>query len=256
MTAYKCIYLSSMLGPKRLSIQVSLRKCKIKILSRNILKIFLIISPSDELYFMVRRLFKDPWVSPNSMSGNEVSSELVKLCTNKNVLEFGSGGSTLLIGKVSKRLISIESDQKFARKMRKLIETMGLNNTQLIYANIGPTKSFGQPIEFISFFFRRKYQHYTGDLHNSIIDDEQLANVVFVDGRFRVWCAIECIRSFTNDFTLVFDDYLSRPEYQSLSNVLGNPYQIIGDTAFFFVGAGSIKKEELLIFEVYKYDFR
>jgi hypothetical protein len=190
------------------------------------------------------------------MSGKELSTALVKLCANKIVLEFGSGGSTLLIGKVAKHLISIESDRKFARNFFNLIKTTGLNNTQIIYANIGPTKSFGQPIEFISFFFRRRYQRYTDVLYNNFIEGEQLPSVVFIDGRFRVWCAIECIRNLTNDFTIVFDDYLSRPEYHALGSVLGNPYQIIGDTAFFFIEAGCIKKEELLIFEGYKYDFR
>jgi hypothetical protein len=214
------------------------------------------ISPSNELYFMVRRLFKDPWMSTNSMTGNELSTSLVKLCTNKNVLEFGSGGSTMLIGKVAERLLSVESDRKFARYISNQIESLGLNNTKIIYANIGPVKSFGQPIEFLSFFFRRKYQRYTDVLHNNFIEDEQLASVVFIDGRFRVWCTIESIRSLKNDFTIVFDDYLSRPYYHALGSVLGNPYQIIGDTAFFLVGAGCKKKAELLKFEGYKYDFR
>ena len=251
-----CIYLWSIIGAFLLSIKASLRKTKIKILVRNIRKIFLMISPSDELYFMVRRLFKDPLISPNSMSGNELSTALVKLCTNKNVLEFGSGGSTLLIGKVAKRLISIESDRKFARNISNLIESVGLNNIQITYANIGPVKSFGQPIEFISFFFRRRYQRYTDVFYNNFIEDEQLASVVFIDGRFRVWCAIESICNLKNDFTIVFDDYLSRPYYHALGSVLGNPYQIIGDTAFFLVEADYKKKAELLKFEGYKYDFR
>jgi hypothetical protein len=190
------------------------------------------------------------------MSGNELSTALLELCVNKNVLEFGSGGSTLLIGKVAKRLISIESDRKFARNISKLIQSMGIDNTELIYANIGPVKSFGQPIEFISFFFRKKYSRYTDIFYNESIGIENLASVVFVDGRFRVWCVIESIRNLRNDFTIVCDDYLSRSEYHSLGYLLGNPYQIVGEAAFFLVKANSIKNTELVRFEEYRYDFR
>ena len=214
------------------------------------------VSPSDELYFIMRRLVKDLWIPPNSMSGNELGQALLELCTNKNVLEFGSGGSTLLIGKVAKRLISIESDRKFARNISNLSESMDLHNTEIIYANIGPVKSFGQPIEFFAFFYRKKYQCYTDIFYNNPIGNEQLANVVFIDGRFRVWCAIESIRNLRNDFLIIFDDYLSRSEYQSLRCVLGDPYRVVGDAAFFVVKADSIKNTELATFEEYRYDFR
>ena len=180
----------------------------------------------------------------------------MELCRNKNVLEFGSGGSTLLIGKVAKKLISIESDRKFARNLSKTICSMGLDTTEIIYANIGPVKSFGQPIEFLSVFFRRKYPHYTDIFKSEPIRIETLASIVFVDGRFRVWCVIESLRNIKNDFTIVFDDYLSRSEYHSLSCLLGDHYQAVGDAAFFFIKANSIKNIELVEFEKYRYDFR
>ena len=134
---------------------------------------------------------------------------------------------------VAQKLISIESDRKFAKNLSKTICSMGLDTTEIIYANIGPVKSFGQPIEFLTAFFRRKYPRYTDIFYSEPIRIETLASIVFVDGRFRVWCVIESIRNIRKIFTIVFDDYLSRSEYHSLGCLLGDPYQVVGDAAFF-----------------------
>jgi predicted O-methyltransferase YrrM len=66
------------------------------------------------------------------------------LKTNANVLECGSGLSTIIVGlivqKRSLRLISLEHNGTWGTKVKAVIEKLGLNN---VYVHVKPLKDYG-----------------------------------------------------------------------------------------------------------------
>jgi len=190
------------------------------------------------------------------MNGSDLNMKLHKECKNKIVLEFGSGGSTLFIASCAKKVVSIESDKKYSEVVNnKIIECNLQAKATVLYSNIGPTKSYGQPIEFLKPLFKFKYKNYIETYFRrdrGVLEPQ----VVFIDGRFRVWCAIECCKRIKHNFTIIFDDYFSRPEYHILEKLIGPALPFSGDTAMFRINMDKLNLEALCLYEKYEKDFR
>ena len=62
--------------------------------------------------------------------------------TEGNILETGSGISTLVLGMTGKKIYSLECDFAWYRKVRKLLDKFGLDNVNLVYAPIDPLTMF------------------------------------------------------------------------------------------------------------------
>jgi hypothetical protein len=170
------------------------------------------------------------------------------------VLEFGSGGSTLLLAEFAEQLISIESDKKFAAQLNKRLEDLNYSKASVIYANIGPTKSFGQPISCLAPIFKKKYMNYARIFDN--LDSQFNPDVVFVDGRFRVWCSIQACQKLDQNFILIVDDYFDRTEYHEIEKFLGPAKMFSENTAYFEVQPKSINKSIFDALEYYSLDYR
>lgn len=182
--------------------------------------------------------------------------KLLEECKKKIVLEFGSGGSTLLFASCAKKVVSIESDKKCSEIVNNEIIKLNLQaKAMVLYSNIGPTKSFGQPIEFLKPLYKFKYKNYIETYFRR--DREVLEpQVVFIDGRFRVWCAIECCKRIKHNFTIILDDYFSRPEYHILEKLIGPALPFSGDTAKFRINMDQLDLAALCLDEKYEKDFR
>jgi hypothetical protein len=96
------------------------------------------IDKNSELTFLKKSIQGKIEIPKESMSGDALSRRINELAFDKNVLEFGAGGSTFLFAAKCNTLISIESDFFYARKISRLLQSFG--NTRVIWANIGPTK--------------------------------------------------------------------------------------------------------------------
>ncbi len=168
------------------------------------------------------------------MSGSNLTRKLIELSRGKVVLEFGAGGSTITFSESAKFIYSIESDKVYVSQLKKLFKLREITNVQLEHVNIGPTKSLGYPIRFLNSVYRKKYPNYSTfpfwNLQN--LENEIL---VFVDGRFRVSCALQAAISLPLPFTLVFDDYLNRDEYHVIEKYIGRPSEIVNEAAIFEV---------------------
>ena len=230
-----------------------------KKLLRRISCLFRYIDPNSDLDFLMEKVFKRQnfgSLSSVSMSGEALSRKLAQTTKSKCVLEFGSGSSTFLFSLSAKRVISIESDKQFASYIEKAINLQGLSSkAQVLYANIGVTKSYGQPIKFLAPFFSHRYSRYTDIVFNNS-NFEFRPEIVFIDGRFRVWCALQSCLKIQNDFILIFDDFFSRTEYHVIESLLGPAQKYSGDTAKFEVYKGQVKSQDLERLKTYEKDFR
>ena len=219
------------------------------------------INKSGDLKFILSKILIPHWfmvggVESGSMNGSALSIKLLEECKSKIVLEFGSGGSTLLLAPSAKKIVSIESDKKFSKIMNNEIYKRNLQaKATVLYANIGPTKSYGQPIVFLKPLYKFKYKNYIETYFR--LDREVLEpQVVFIDGRFRIWCAVECCKRIKHNFTLIVDDYFNRPDYQIIEKLIGPALPFSGDTAMFRIDIGQRDLVALCFDENYENDFR
>jgi len=157
------------------------------------------------------------------------------------ILEYGSGGSTILAAEMpDKRISSVESDGAWIAKMRQwFLENPPVSAPLLHYGNIGPTRSWGYPATNASF---RRWPGYA----QSIWDHPEFSapDAVLIDGRFRLACLLTVAQRTQKPVTVLVDDYVDRPPYHEAEPLLGKPV-MIGRMARFDLSPGMIPIDRL-----------
>ena len=156
--------------------------------------------------------------APHFDSDETVEWFTSRLLQSKYYVEFGSGGSTFIAAQNGLRFVAVDSDRFFLQAVRNKIEAHGFldeSRQTFHYANIGLTKGWGRPIvdhprteaRLTSF---RAYSDFPAEV------GDEYPDLVLVDGRFRVACALKAVRALRgrSDWTLVIDDYTMRPDYK------------------------------------------
>lgn len=160
------------------------------------------------------------------------------------ILEYGSGGSTVKAAEMpGKTVFSVESDKAWAEDMRHWFAANPPaegSEVHVIWSDIGPTKEWGQPKDDGEW---RRWPRYP----LGIWRDEAFRqpDVVLVDGRFRVGCALATAFLTKAPLTLLFDDYADRSRYARVEDWLGPP-SMIGRMAVFHVEPTPISPDRLL----------
>ena len=123
-------------------------------------------------------------------------------------LEYGSGGSTILASRYVATLVSVESDQVFARAVEKAMPTTTAA-IHLLTPYIGVTGKWGMPI------FGRptesriaRWKRYPQAPWKLL--DNRPPDTILIDGRMRVACALESLLHVDSDTRLLVDDYVGR----------------------------------------------
>ena len=228
-----------------------------KTIRKLIRKLLGVIDPKGDFIFLISRIIGRIKIPNDSMNGDALSLYLQETSLGKKVLEFGSGGSTLIFAQTSSKIVSVESDRYFCKIITKSLRTNGLaHKASVFWVNIGPTKSFGEPWKIMNYLKRYRYQNYSSEVFKSI-PEVNSSDIVFVDGRFRVACAMKAVINIKNDFTLIVDDYFDRPEYSVIDTVLGPPRTSILNTAVFCVQLENVSPELVQrTYTDYKNDYR
>lgn len=129
-------------------------------------------------------------------------------------LEFGTGGSTLLALECPpSRIVSVDSNHDWIHRIRGhsgVREAEVEGRLILHHAEIGATGDWGLPIEPGRMPDWPRY--YSTVWSRSPVDYD----VVLVDGRFRVACALMTALCIPHDFTLLIHDYETRPYYRTV----------------------------------------
>jgi hypothetical protein len=140
----------------------------------------------------------------------------LRRCTS--YLEFGSGGSTLLADRLGVRTVTIESDRFYARTVASALTG---DTVTIVPVDVGITAEWGWPV------FKRPTDSRIGRWRRYVSSgfDRTSPDLVLVDGRFRVACALETARR-TDGAVLIVDDYLGRQGYRTLERYLGAPERV------------------------------
>ncbi|MFN3282295.1 MAG: hypothetical protein ACK40I_11610 [Tabrizicola sp.] len=152
------------------------------------------------------------------------------------ILEYGSGGSTVLAAELGARVFSVESDRNWAARLAEHVAPIS-DRVQVHWADIGPTGPWGVP----------KPPHEHQKFHRyalSVWDrpDFVQPDLVLIDGRFRCACLVAVMLRTTRPVTVLFDDYARRRYYHGVER-LARLEELVGRMARFTVTPGAIPPE-------------
>lgn len=171
---------------------------------------------------------------------------------SKSYLEFGCGGSTFnMLYLTEANVISIESDLNFAKQLLNNLRIFG-NRLNIFHVNIGATKEWGVPIDDSN---KASFPLYSSAVFNAISSGEGgEIDTIFVDGRFRVACALQSIKNYP-DSKIIIHDFFDRLEaYGCLLEFLECIDRV--DTLGVFLVKDYKRAKLEKYYEKYKYDFR
>lgn len=149
-----------------------------------------------------------------------------KYANNRNVkyyFEFGSGGSTYYMTNLDhvERIYCVESDITWVNKLKgRLGDNVKKVEFMAIPMKVQPN-NWGYPDPNGD---RSVWPEYSNAIDK--IDATSL-NLILIDGRFRVACALKVYQAISDDCLVIFDDFLDRPHYHDILKY----YEIIESTA-------------------------
>ena len=144
------------------------------------------------------------------------------------VLEYGSGGSTLMAAEAGAEVWSVESDAAWAAMMQGwFAQNPAKGRAHVLHADIGPTRDWGHPADDSRL---RHWPDYALKVWEA--PGFRHPDVVLVDGRFRLACFLTAAYRITRPVTLFFDDYAPRAAYHKAATLCA-PTQMIGRMARF-----------------------
>lgn len=144
------------------------------------------------------------------------------------ILEYGSGGSTVLAADMGAQVWSVESDPAWHARMEAWFRAHPAKGAvHMTLADIGPTRDWGHPADDSVIRSWPDYALKVWDLPGFRHPD-----VVLVDGRFRLACFLTVAYRITRPVTLFFDDYAPRAAYHKAA-ALQPPAEMIGRMARF-----------------------
>jgi hypothetical protein len=149
------------------------------------------------------------------------------------ILEYGSGGSTVLAAQLGKAVFSVESDRDWADRMAHHVATLS-DKAHVHWADVGPTGPWGVPMKPRDF---RKFHGYALSVWDR--PDFVEPDLVLIDGRFRAACLVAVMLRATKPVTVLFDDYLKRRYYHGVER-LARKEEMVGRMARFTVTPGAI----------------
>ncbi|CUH62796.1 hypothetical protein TG4357_00307 [Thalassovita gelatinovora] len=158
------------------------------------------------------------------------------------ILEYGSGGSTVIAAELGKTVWSVESDADWAQMMRDYFAAHPpMGDVHIVHSDIGPTKEWGHPVDDSEW---KKFPRYPLQIWDN--PGFEHPDVVLVDGRFRVGCALATAFRITRPVTLYFDDYKRRERFHVVEEFLGQPEDMIGRMARFEITPTPVPRKKLL----------
>ncbi len=153
-----------------------------------------------------------------------------------SILEYGSGGSTLLAAGLGKHCISVESDLDWKTSIVGQIEKIETRNrnSRVQWVDIGKTKEWGFPVNNRMF---RNYWRYPMSVWTE--NDSLAPDCVLIDGRMRKACLLTVLAMTKRPVRILFDDYYVRRRYHDVESLV-RPSERIKRMAVFDVEPGVV----------------
>lgn len=157
---------------------------------------------------------------PHFDSPESITWFLEQLAGAKRYLEYGSGASTYQAARLGVDFIVVDTDPYFLDSVRAKIHAAGLGRAGQVfrYANIGWTGTWGRPLGRVTEARRELFRRASDPPPECF--DGLLPDVVLIDGRFRVACALKVLNMLgaQTGWTVVVDDYTDRPQYRGIED--------------------------------------
>jgi hypothetical protein len=125
-------------------------------------------------------------------------------------LEYGSGGSTLLALTMVPVVISVENDRAFYRAVVNKGRLLAKGQYLPVFVNIGRTSLWGEPVLQRQTALRKWLWRRYAIAPWRVINRKRLCpDLIFIDGRFRVACALESLLRLPPESAcrIFFDDF-------------------------------------------------
>lgn len=183
-------------------------------------------------------------ICTSTPDSNKFLSEILN--QTNNYLEFGSGGSTIAAYNSIKGYgYSVESDRDWYEKMSNNIES---SKIKMIYVDLESSKNnWGYPGPTCSPEKMEKYS-----IINNLVDLGSI-DVILIDGRFRVSCALQIFKYIKSQTQVIVDDYRDRNHYHIIEKYYDIVHRV-GTMVVFRKKKNSIIPHDILT--TYLYDPR
>ncbi len=161
------------------------------------------------------------------------------------IVEYGAGGSTLLAAQAPGRtVITVDSDRAHLDRMRARAGAEGVRGRIVpLHADLGPVEDWGHPRDRSRWPGFPRYALAPWDHARKM---GLWPDLVLIDGRFRLACFLASCVSTLGPLRIVVDDFVGRPNYAAMREVI-EPVQIIDERmAIFEVGPGCVRPDFLL----------
>ena len=125
--------------------------------------------------------------------------------------EYGVGDSTRwVLENTNSKIISVDTDKNW-------INTIDVSNNssrvKLNWVNLGDLENWGRPK---SYQYRDQFINYISNVWSF----NKKADVILIDGRFRVACFLYSLINGQNNSLIIFDDYNNRPYYHVIEEIV------------------------------------
>jgi hypothetical protein len=168
---------------------------------------------------------------PYHWAPQAVGALTAALKTSSCYLEYGIGGSTVLAADVAvPSLLGVESDRSWMALVQLALDRKSYHGAQLHYVDIGPTGAWGHPVSDSGW---RNYHRYPLGIW-AALTQETKPDLVLIDGRFRVACALATLMFADAGTKVLFDDYASRQAYHVVEEFV-QPIALHGEMMEFVV---------------------
>ncbi|PKQ11196.1 MAG: hypothetical protein CVT70_15705 [Alphaproteobacteria bacterium HGW-Alphaproteobacteria-1] len=159
----------------------------------------------------------------------------------KVILEYGSGGSTVLASEMAgKTVFSVESDKRWTQNLQAYLDQAGTASAvHLHYTSIGKTGKWGRPVDHSGYRGYHRYPLEVWDRPDFVAPD-----TVLIDGRFREACFYAVMLRCTKKTVVLFDDYADRARYHAVERFAA-PVEIRGRMAKFVLGKRALPRAHL-----------
>lgn len=171
----------------------------------------------------------DPFQRPALALPSEEAAALIAAYQGAGViLEYGTGGSTVVAADLGRVVFSVESSADLIGRMAKwFVQHLPKADVHLHHGDIGKTRQLGFPADNKNV---AKWPNYPISVWDRV--DFQHPDVVLLDGRFRVACLYTTLLRITRPVRVLWDDYAGRPAYHQVEAAIGAP-QMVGRMAVF-----------------------
>ena len=185
---------------------------------------------------------------PIALTDKERAFLINNVKDSQRYIEFGAGGSTFLLLSSTDipEIISVESDGDWLNELRKypIISDNENKRLKFLHIDIGQTGRWGYPLEKDK---KELFPRYSSKVFESC----EGFDAVFIDGRFRVACALQTALHCNSKTVVLMHDFPNRREYYCILEFFELMEQV--DKMVLLKVKGLSKKKVRGLYEHYKY---